>query len=150
MNQVADKSELLRLMACACGNLRAATRAVTQLYDEVFQPLGLRATQFSVLAAVDYMESVTITTLAEFFEMDRTTMTRNLRPLEREGYLTVTEGQDRRTREVMLTDQGRGAVAKGLPLWGKAQDRVVRGLGQEKFDAFLKQLEEISALVRGP
>ena len=137
-------------MVCACGKLRAATRVVTQLYDEVFQPLGLRATQFSLLAAVDYMESVTITALAEFFDMDRTTMTRNLRPLEREGYLTVTEGQDRRTREVMLTDQGREAVGKGLPLWDKAQERIVYGLGQEKFDAFLKQLEEVTALVRGP
>ncbi|PKB73576.1 MAG: MarR family transcriptional regulator [SAR202 cluster bacterium Io17-Chloro-G7] len=137
-------------MACACGNLRAATRAVTQLYDEVFQPLGLRATQFSLLAAVDYMDTITITALAEFFEMDRTTMTRNLRPLEREGYLTINEGQDRRTREVKLTGQGRGAVAQGLPLWDKAQRRVVNGMGQENFDAFLKQLEEVSTLARGP
>lgn len=150
MNNRAEKSEILKLMACACGNLRAATRAVTQLYDEVFQPLGLRATQFSLLAAIDYMETVTITALAEFFEMDRTTMTRNLRPLEREGYLTIKEGQDRRTREVALTGKGQEAVAQGLPLWDTAHERVVRGLGQEKFDGFLHQLEEISALARGP
>ena len=150
MDAKVDRSELIRVTACVCGNLRSATRAVTQLFDETFQPLGLRATQFSLLAAIEFLGSITITAMAEFFTMDRTTLTRNLKPLERHGLLTIEPGEDKRTREVTLTAQGRQAVADGLPLWEKAQARVVNGLGQERFQSLLSHLSEVSALAREP
>ena len=143
-----DRSELTKLTACVCGNLRSATRAVTQLFDETFKPLGLRATQFSLLAVNELTGSITITAMADLFTMDRTTLTRNLKPLERQGLLTIEPGDDKRTREVTLTDQGRQAVADGLPLWEKAQAKMVTGLGQECLQSLLSHLSEVSAVAR--
>ena len=143
-----EKSELLKLTACACGNLRSTARSVTQLFDEIFQPLGLRSTQFSLLIPIDYLDSITISELAEFFEMDRTTLTRNLGPLERDGYITFVAGEDRRTRIISLTEKGRDAVADGMPLWEKAQATVVQGIGEDRFLAMLSDLADISAIAR--
>ena len=145
-----DRSELIKLTACACGNLRSATRAVTQLFDETFQPLGLRATQFMLLAASELFGPMTITAMADVFTMDRTTLTRNLKPLERQRLLIIEPGEDKRTREVTLTAQGLQAVADGLPLWEIAQAKVVTKLGQERFQSLLSHLSEVSALAREP
>ncbi|HEY9847811.1 MAG TPA: MarR family transcriptional regulator, partial [Candidatus Caenarcaniphilales bacterium] len=88
---------------CACFNLRKASRAVTQLYDKVLQPSGLLATQFTLLSAIALTGSVTITRLAQELVMDRTTLARNLKPLERQGLIQIKPGQDQRTRIVTLT-----------------------------------------------
>ena len=77
---------------CTCFNLRKATRAVTQLFDEALKPCGLYATQFTLLAAISSQENVTITELSKTLVMDRTTLTRNLNPLQKSGWVEVTPG----------------------------------------------------------
>lgn len=131
---------------CACLNVRKAARAVTQLYDEVLQPSGLRATQFDLLVASALAGEATVTQLAEALVMDRTTLTRNLKPLENQGLLTVNAGTDRRKHLVRLTERGRQALATALPYWEQAQDRVVTRLGQPQWHTLLVELKTVVTL----
>src|SRR5206468_2112465 len=114
---------------CAAGNLRRTTRALTQLYDDMLQPSGLRITQFSLLVNIGRIEQATIGQLAELLIIDRTTLTRNLRVLEKDGLLETVDGGDQRTHTVRLTVKGERALAKALPLWEQAQARIVSGVG---------------------
>ena len=125
---------------CACFNLRKAARAVTQAYDAALEPSGLRATQFSLLVAVASLGAPTVGGLAEAMVMDRTTMTRNLRPLERARLIALTAGEDRRVRHVALTAEGRRRLDDALPMWRRAQLRLVEGLGPGRWDRLLGDL----------
>ncbi len=126
--------------SCVCFSLRKTARAVTQLYDAALRPCGLRATQFTMLTAVRVLGSVTVNHLAEALVMDRTTLTRNLTPLKRDGLIRVQPGADRREREVTLTAAGWGILAKAMPLWEQAQGRITKGLGQDRVGRMLKDL----------
>lgn len=133
---------------CTCFNLRKASRAVTQLFDEKLKPSGLLATQFTILVAISVAGSGTMNDLAKGLVMDRTTLTRNLKPLERQGLIVIQAGQDQRVRVVSLTDEGRAALAKALPLWDEAQACVIEGLGQQGWKALLSGLSDTTSLVR--
>ena len=135
--------------ACACGNIRQAARAVTQLFDEVFRPVGLRATQFGILAATMALGPATVTKLAERTVTDRTTLTRNLKLLQKRGLIRVQTGNDRREKEVTLTDRGREALAQAYPFWQKAQAHVVKGLGEERWKSLREGLSAMVSLTRG-
>src|ERR671930_787660 len=138
-----QKAELAHCTNCACFNLRKVTRAVTQLYDEMLRPAGLRATQFSLLVAVRMAGPVGVTHLAEITVMDRTTLTRNLELLQKQGLIEVAAGADRRSRIVTITAQGKAAIAEALPFWKKAQLHVVNSLGQERWADMLMDLGEL-------
>jgi DNA-binding MarR family transcriptional regulator len=133
---------------CACYKMRKAARAVTKLYEEVLRPIGLRATQFSLLMATRVMGPVTVGKLAQVTVMDRTTLTRNLQVLERRGVITIKPGEDRREREVNLTAAGMEVLTKALPLWEEAQDRVKKALGEEKMGNLMDGLSEMISLLR--
>lgn len=122
---------------------------MTQLYDEVLRPTGLRITQFSILGATMAMEPITVTRLAEATVTDRTTLTRNLKLLEKQGLIRVAPGNDRREREVALTSRGRQALVRTLPLWEKAQAHVVEGLGEERWKDLRQELSAVVSLTRG-
>lgn len=123
--------------SCTCFNLRKAARAVTQIYDAALKPIGLRATQFSLLAVVASIGAVDMTALAKAMVMDRTTLTRNLRPLLDRGLLEIAEGTDRRRRPVVLTTAGRDAFDRALPLWRDIQARMTADMGQESWAGLL-------------
>ena len=133
---------------CACFNLRKAARAVTQLYDEVLAPSGLRGTQFSVLAVIAAAGSATMTELADTLVMDRTTLTRNLKPLLGRGLVERGEGEDRRQRPIAITAAGREALDQALPLWEKAQARIAGGLGAARWKGMVGDLDEAIRLAR--
>lgn len=130
---------------CAVFNLRKASRVVTQLYDEIMKPSGILPTQFTLLVATRARGPVTITNLAEVLVMDRTTLTRNLKPLVKQGLISVEKGkQDQRSRVVKLTEKGLRQLDRALPLWKEAQHRMRRALG----DSGLKQLlDDLQAVV---
>jgi DNA-binding MarR family transcriptional regulator len=146
MSRELDISDLADCPNCACFNLRKAARAVTQLYDNMLRPTRLRATQFSLLVATSLFEPISVTRLAEMGVIDRTTLTRNFKPLEKRGLIEVISGIDRRTRMVSLTGRGREALRKALPLWKKAQARVVKELGQERWNSLQANLREVVSL----
>lgn len=125
---------------CTCFNLRKATRAVTQLYDDALRPTGLRITQFSLLVVIHFAGKATITDLAEMAVMDRTTLKRNLEVLEQEGLVRIRPGPDARVRQVRLTPAAREKLEQALPYWAKAQARMAAGLGQGRSQRFLGDL----------
>ena len=142
-----NKLTVARYMDCACFNLRKTARAVTQLYDETLRQSGLRCTQFSLLIAATRLEPVTVTHLAKIAVMDRTTLARNLRPLEKEGLMNVTPGNDQRTRVVTVTPRGKEVLSQAFPLWEKAQARVIKGLGLERWKFLRTNLEDVVSQV---
>lgn len=144
-----NSTELGQIVStCACFNLRKAARVITQHFDEILKPSGLLSTQFTILATVAVAKLATINELAEMLVMDRTTLTRNLKPLEREGWLKSEPGQDQRTRVISLTANGEATLAKALPLWEQAQSTVEETLGQQRWSNLLTHLVESTALIR--
>jgi len=131
-----------------CGNLRRAARVVTQYYAKLLKPSGLEPTQFTLLVACATAGPVPISALAGAIATDRTTLTRNLRLLARQGLAQVTEGADRRVRRVELSKDGRTALARALPLWQKAQSGMTEILGQARVDGLLDNLDAVVTLSR--
>jgi len=143
VNRGADMTEQERIDAlapCACLRVRQAARAVTQLYDEAFRPTGIRATQFPILMLARNLETVAVSKMAEMLVMDRTTLTRNLRPLEKSGRVRIAPGTDKRTKLVSLTHAGRAKFSQALPLWEAVQHRVRTGLGDDRTDRLADDL----------
>ena len=137
--------------ACACANLRRAARALTQLFDEALAPSGLRVTQFTLLVTSRLAGESTINELAERMAMDRTTLSRNLKPLVRSGLLEVRPGEDGRRRLVRLTPAGEQALEEAYPLWQQAQQETVGVLGEERHEALLGDVAKaVSLATKGP
>jgi DNA-binding MarR family transcriptional regulator len=140
------RSELAEVAdGCACKHLRRSARAVTRLYDETLRPSGLRITQFTLLVAVAIGEPAPITRLADALSLDRTTLGRDLKPLTDRGLVEIKAGDDRRTRVVRLTDQGRDALGRAYPLWQSAQARIVE---QSPWPVLAAGLQEVAATAR--
>jgi DNA-binding MarR family transcriptional regulator len=110
---------------CACIAVRRAAHSLTRAYDEALRPSGLRITQFSLLVAAALAGPPTLTRLAEVLGLDRTTLTRDLKPLVARGLAEVRVGEDRRSRVVEVTDAGRQAMAEALPRWRAVQAKAV-------------------------
>jgi len=131
---------------CICNNLRRAARLVTNYYDKLLEPAGLRVSQATVLVVLYLAGEQTINQLAEQLELDRTTLTRNLKPLAQQGLLTITPGSDQRTRVVTLSPKGEAALLKVLPLWEQTQSYMVEGIGEANASLLLKQLSQAADL----
>lgn len=126
--------------ACTCGKLREAARAVTLLYDDAFKSSGLLSTQLGVLHTIYNSDSITISELAGELGMDRTTLTRNLSVLERQGLIKTSSGKDHRTRIVTITSKGRTRVAKAIPLWNEVQLKVKEKMGENSWHELMQNL----------
>lgn len=133
---------------CAGANIRRTDRVITQFYDEILAPSGLNTPQFGLLASLTEVAPVTINHLAEILEIDRTTLTRNLELLIKEHLVQNREGEDRRMRLVLLTQEGEQALGRAWPLWQEAQARIERAFGSERLNALLTELAAIRALVK--
>jgi DNA-binding MarR family transcriptional regulator len=129
---------------CACFNLRRASRLVAQVYDRYLLPSGLTNTQFALFAALSKLGPFSITGLAESLGMERTTLTRNLKLVERQGLVGIGPGKDARSRDVRLTDAGKAALEKAMPLWNQAQIRMVKTLGPDHFGSLLTELRTVA------
>jgi DNA-binding MarR family transcriptional regulator len=147
-NSTSDFSGTTYAAECACLNVRKASRFITSLYDEYLKPVGLRATQLSLLMVLEQAGSVTITSLSELLLMDRTTLPRDLKPLERQGWVSIAEGEDRRKRFITLTPDGRDLLKRALPLWEQAQIRIRDYMGDDRYKGLLGQLSDVVKLNR--
>jgi DNA-binding MarR family transcriptional regulator len=134
---------------CTCANLRKATRVVTQVYDQALAPVGLRATQFTLLATLAQTGDAAVTRLAEALVMDRTTLTRNLKPLIARGLIRVGQERDQRVRQIHLTDDGMKLFDRARPAWEEAQARLVEGLGATRWAGLLDDLSLTVGVARG-
>jgi DNA-binding MarR family transcriptional regulator len=119
---------------CLCFRARRVSRALTRIYDDSLRPLGIHATQLTLLNAIAMSGNAggSMARLADLLAMDTTTLSRNLRPLEKAGFVRMAHPPaDRRVRLALLTADGERIVAAALPLWAQAHDRVVAALGAE-------------------
>jgi DNA-binding MarR family transcriptional regulator len=134
------------LEECTCLAVRQAARHVTQFYDQHLAPAGLRTTQFSILAKLKRQGPMTINVLADEMVMDRTTLGRNILPLEREGLISVLPGRtDRRSKELRLTEGGVERLRAAREGWREAQTRFAAAFGDERAAGLRALLREVSA-----
>ena len=130
---------------CASLNFRRTARAVTRLFDLAFQRAGIRSTQFfTILVAVAKIQPCAISTLAQVLVIDSTTLTRSLRLLQKEGWLTVSTRSTKRQRFVSLTPLGEQILARTLPEWREAQRRFVETVGQDYWLNLRSELEKLA------
>lgn len=153
---MADHRHAARLMAgeCLCFRARRASRALTRLYDDALRPLGIQASQLSVLNVIAMVDErggeAAMGVLSDALVMDRTTLSRNLRPLEKAGLVRIAPSPaDARARLVRLTSKGERTLAEALPLWKSANARVVAVLGADSAAALRGRLDAAVAAVSG-
>ena len=131
---------------CLCLHIQRAARAIARRFDDALRPVGLTNGQFSLLMSLNRPEPPTISSVSTLLAMDRTTLTANLKPLERRGLLKViVDEADRRSRRLVLTPDGQDVLAKAAPLWDKAQAENARlAPGSGNLDALLDVLRALS------
>jgi DNA-binding MarR family transcriptional regulator len=138
---VLDQETCREIVAtCACFNFRKASRSVTQLFDQILAPIGLRSTQLVILVTCEALGPCGLARLARELVMDRSTVTRNLRPLISQGFLQVTGKSGRAGKSVELTKTGRHALVEAAPYWQEAQGQLLSRLGQERWDRVMADL----------
>ena len=131
---------------CNCLAIRQAARHVTQFYDQLFAPVGLRATQFAILSRLKRDGPMTINALAAALVMDRTTLGRNIQPLQRDGLIEIVASPaDRRRRELRLSDAGAAKQRQASERWAVAQTRFDEVYGGERAAALRGLLREVVA-----
>jgi DNA-binding MarR family transcriptional regulator len=126
---------------CVCFNLRWVTRAVTQFFDAEMRRHGIRPTQGSILLALNAKESWTMAELSDWLGLERTTLVRNLRPLQRDGFVKAVGGGRGGRVELSITAKGRKKIEEAMPAWRAAQSAVVKPLGEKRWSAILSDLE---------
>ena len=142
-----DKCAYL-LATCTCLNLRKASRAITQMFDEALRPSGLRSTQLPVLVTLVSSGQTTVNRMADDLVMDRTSLSRLLQPLVTQALIKMAPGEDRRTRDLSITPLGRESVAAAIPMWVSVQDEVLERLGQKLFRDLNDNLAVVAELIR--
>jgi DNA-binding MarR family transcriptional regulator len=142
MHSMAKEMDLAAMENCVCFNLRWISRALTQFFASKLRPHHLLPTQTPILAALAAKAESSMAEVSEWLGMDRTTLLRNLRPLERDGLVKLSGAG--RGGKVMLaiTAKGRSALARLMPDWLGAQMAVVQTLGKERWSAILRDLEQ--------
>ncbi|CDZ47256.1 MarR family winged helix-turn-helix transcriptional regulator [Neorhizobium galegae] len=126
---------------CHCILLRKASRKVSSYYDEALAPLGVNIGQFSLLRNINRLAPISLTDLAVQVELDRSTVGRNAKVLERMGLVAIGHGEDQREAMLTVAPKGAAILKKGAPLWDSVQDDIEARLGTEK----TRQLQELLA-----
>jgi DNA-binding MarR family transcriptional regulator len=135
------------MLPCLCGSFRRTSRALTQLYEEALRPLGLRATQLTILQALSLAGEVSQGQLGEMLAMDSTSLTRTLAIMRRKGWIAERRGEDRRERRLRLANAGEVKLRRALPVWEKVQSRLRRQLGEQAWDNLLQLTYQVTSLV---
>jgi DNA-binding MarR family transcriptional regulator len=136
---------------CFCLALQRAARAVARRYDLALKPIGITSGQFSIMTVVSGPKPLPLTKAARILGQDRTTLTRNIASMERNGLVETTIGDDERVRGLSLTARGQQLLADALPLWRKAQSESTRLAGQgamRQMRPYLEGLSEESFIAR--
>lgn len=130
---------------CLCAVTRRAGRILTRQYDEYLKPSGLKTTQFSMLANIARNPAITVSELARLLAMDQTTVSRNLRVLEKSGYIRMEpEVADQRIRRIQIAERGMSKMMEARPLWEKAQTEMERVLGRENIETLLGIFKKVA------
>jgi len=133
---------------CLTGNLRRLTRALSKVSDEALRPSGLRGTQFNLMTAIILMGPVSISELAQVLAMDRTTLTRNLGPLQKDDLVDISRGDDQRVRMVAVTEAGNRMYQQAFPLWSSVQGDIENKLGKQLVKSILSDAKVAAKMIR--
>ncbi|MEL6328814.1 MAG: MarR family winged helix-turn-helix transcriptional regulator [Planctomycetota bacterium] len=138
-----DKEVSSCYMGCLATSGRKIERTIARIYDDALRPLGVKATQVSLLVHVGLMGPVAAKDLVPAMSIDQTTLSRNLEKLEAGGLVAIDEGDDRRTRPVSLTPAGRKLLREVRPVWERTQDRVRELLGADVAETLVLAAERL-------
>jgi DNA-binding MarR family transcriptional regulator len=138
----------LPVLPCACGSLRRAARATTQLFDRELRGTGINTPQFGLMHALSRTGPVTQGRLGRLLALDSTTLTRTLRPLETKRWIRCEPGKDRRERQLELTAGGRTQLERATPAWERVQRRLKERLGGDRWEALLAELAAVAGVAR--
>lgn len=136
------------LAMCTCANLRKAARSVTKSFDNALRPFDLRSSQFTLLAMLSNSKKRPLTQLADALGMDRTTLTRNLKPLERRELIQIDSEKDLRVKNVSITNSGIQLFEDALPEWKSVQLLISEKLGQERWSGFIDDLSVTTSITQ--
>jgi DNA-binding MarR family transcriptional regulator len=148
--QIPDSLRIPPRVLCHATSLRKATRRISQLYDAVLAPCGLRSTQRSILMQVARNQAPAVTELATILVIDRSALAQNLKPLEREGLISVdVDPEDKRSRRIRLTQLGLDKLLESQALWEQAQQCFENSLGQQQACELRELLARVAVLDYG-
>jgi len=149
LEQMMAEAERLGRPPCACFQVRRMSRAITQLYDDAFRDLGLRSTQFTLLLGVGGVGNEGVGAVADKLDMDRTTLSRNLKPLIKKGLVEEVPGQDARIHSLRLTRAGMAIIEDAWPIWQDVQHRLHDALTPEQAAMLPEISDAVVALSQG-
>lgn len=132
---------------CHCTNMRRASRAVTRLYDELLEPSGLKVTQYSLLNHLKRLGPLTMNELSKAIRLERTTLVRNLKPLENMGLVSVIAEKTSKAHEVHLTEKGLKSLEIAAPYWNQAQQYLKELFTEEEIQIFAGVLQKLESIV---
>lgn len=132
---------------CVCSQLRRAARKVSALYDRSLASVGLTVTQHALLVNIARAGKISKSGLAERLGMDRTTLTRDLQPLEKTGLLEAAESEDRRERMLRVSAEGRKRLRKSYACWEQTQKELTSRIGAENVEVLRKALANVEAVI---
>jgi DNA-binding MarR family transcriptional regulator len=135
-------------LPCLCGGLRRTSRALTQMYEEVLRPLGLRATQLTILQVLSRAGEVSQWQLAVMLAMDSTSLTRTLAIMARKGWIAEQRGEDRRERRIRLSAAGEAKLKRAMPVWEMVQARLRKKLGKRGWESLLQLTHHVTEIAK--
>ena len=135
-----SRHEVAKGNECTVFNLKRATRVVQSVFDNAFKSTGLEGTQYTVLSHIYVTEPISLTKLADLMDVDRTTLARNLAPLEKKGFVEIKSGSDKRAKLITTTDLGKEVLSKALPIWKETQEKIKDTLGNENWSSMISSL----------
>ncbi len=134
-------------LPCLCASLRRTSRKLTQIYEEALRPVGLRATQFTVLQFLSLAGEVSQLQLGQMLAMDSTTLTRTLTILHRHGWIAKHRGKDRREWRLGLSRSGEKQLQNALPYWEKLQADLRTQLGNQRWDQWMQMTHDLTTIL---
>ena len=129
--------------ACTCFNTRKLTRVITQIFDDAFKEIEFRSTQFNPLVMIFARGPVTVNKLSEYLVTDRTTLGRNLKPLQRDGLIDIKQGLDKREKLISITEKGKKLLTKAFPVWQETQKKILEQIGENKWQDMLVDIKDL-------
>ena len=144
IHTMSEPLDMSAIENCVCFNLRSVTRIVTKFFDAEMRSHGIRPTQGTILLALNAQKNWSMADLSDCLGMDRTTLLRNLRPLQRDGFAQAAGGGRGERVELSITAKGRKKIEESLPAWRAAQSTAVKTLGERRWSAILSDLETVA------
>lgn len=149
MNDKLDNNKIdYILQACACVNLRSVSGSITQLYNKLLEPTGLKITQYYMLINIIRYPTVSISNLGEIMSLDQTTVSRNINILKELNYVNITtDKNDSRTKFISITDKGFKKLNDATPIWMQVQNAIERSFDREEYENFLKSVVKLQEVL---